>query len=42
MRDGEIELRPFAPADAEAIEAMLAEPDVKRWRMPTTTASTGG
>jgi aminoglycoside 6'-N-acetyltransferase len=31
MRDGDLELRPFEPADAEALEALLAEPEVKRW-----------
>jgi aminoglycoside 6'-N-acetyltransferase len=31
MRDGDLELRPFQPADAEALEALLAEPEVKRW-----------
>lgn len=31
MRDGDLELRTFDPADATAIEALLAEPEVKRW-----------
>jgi aminoglycoside 6'-N-acetyltransferase len=31
MRDGEIEVRGFRPADAEALEALFAEPGVKRW-----------
>jgi len=31
MRDGDLELRRFRPDDAEAIDALLAEPDVKRW-----------
>jgi aminoglycoside 6'-N-acetyltransferase len=31
MRDGDLELRRFEPGDAEAIEALLAEPAVKRW-----------
>jgi aminoglycoside 6'-N-acetyltransferase len=31
MRDGDLELRPFRPADAEALAALLAEPEVKRW-----------
>jgi aminoglycoside 6'-N-acetyltransferase len=31
MRDAEMELRPFEPADAAAMEEMLAEPEVKRW-----------
>jgi aminoglycoside 6'-N-acetyltransferase len=31
MRDGDIHLRPFAPADADALAALLAEPEVKRW-----------
>ena len=31
MRDGDLELRPFRPADAKAIEELLAEPEVKRW-----------
>jgi aminoglycoside 6'-N-acetyltransferase len=31
MRDGDIELRPFRPADAETLEALFAEPEVKRW-----------
>lgn len=31
MRDGDLELRPFRAADAEAVEALLAEPEVKPW-----------
>jgi aminoglycoside 6'-N-acetyltransferase len=31
LRDGDLELRPFTPEDAPVIEAMLAEPEVKRW-----------
>jgi aminoglycoside 6'-N-acetyltransferase len=31
MRDGDLELRPFRPEDAAAIEALLAEPEVRRW-----------
>ncbi len=31
LRDGELELRPFEPSDAEALEALLAEPEVTRW-----------
>jgi aminoglycoside 6'-N-acetyltransferase len=31
MRDGDLELRPFRPEDAPALEALLAEPEVKRW-----------
>lgn len=31
MRDGDLELRPFVPADAEAVEAILAEPEVEPW-----------
>ncbi len=31
MRDGDLELRPFRSADAEALEALFAEPEVKRW-----------
>jgi aminoglycoside 6'-N-acetyltransferase len=31
MRDGDLELRRFTPADAEGLEALLAEPEVKRW-----------
>jgi len=31
MRDGDLHLRLFTPADADALEALLAEPDVKRW-----------
>lgn len=31
MRDGDLVLRPFEPADAPAIEALLAEPEVLRW-----------
>jgi aminoglycoside 6'-N-acetyltransferase len=31
MRDGDLELRRFAPADEKALEALLAEPEVKRW-----------
>jgi aminoglycoside 6'-N-acetyltransferase len=31
MRDGDLELRRFEPADAEALEALLAEPEIKRW-----------
>ena len=31
MRDGDLELRRFRPGDAEALEALLSEPEVKRW-----------
>ncbi len=31
MRDGDLELRRFRPEDAEALEALLAEPEVRRW-----------
>ena len=31
MRDGELELRPFTPPDAAGLEALLAEPEVRRW-----------
>jgi len=31
MRDGDLELRRFEHADAAAVEALFAEPDVKRW-----------
>ena len=31
MRDGDLELRGFEPTDADALEALLAEPEVKRW-----------
>jgi hypothetical protein len=31
MRDGDLELRRFGPADAEALDALLAEPEVKSW-----------
>ncbi|MGI9081709.1 MAG: GNAT family N-acetyltransferase [Thermoleophilaceae bacterium] len=31
MRDGDLELRRFRAADAEALAALLAEPEVKRW-----------
>jgi aminoglycoside 6'-N-acetyltransferase len=31
MRDRELQLRPFRPADREALEAMFAEPEVKHW-----------
>jgi len=31
MRDGDLELRPPEPADADALAALLAEPEVKRW-----------
>lgn len=31
MRDGDLELRRFRPADAYALERLLAEPEVKRW-----------
>jgi aminoglycoside 6'-N-acetyltransferase len=31
MRDGDLELRPPTASDAEALEALLAEPEVKRW-----------
>jgi aminoglycoside 6'-N-acetyltransferase len=31
MRDGDLELRRFQPADAAALEALFAEPGVKRW-----------
>ncbi len=30
--EGDLELRPFEPADAELLQALLAEPEVKRWR----------
>ena len=31
MRDGDLVLRPFRPADAEALARLLREPEVKRW-----------
>jgi aminoglycoside 6'-N-acetyltransferase len=31
MRGGDLELRPFRPEDGAAIEALLAEPEVRRW-----------
>src|SRR3954465_8500189 len=31
LKDSDIELRPFAPADEPAMESMMAEPDVKKW-----------
>jgi aminoglycoside 6'-N-acetyltransferase len=31
MRDGDLELRRFEHADAAALEALLAEPEVERW-----------
>jgi aminoglycoside 6'-N-acetyltransferase len=31
MRDAELELRRFRPADAEDLEALFAEPEVRRW-----------
>ena len=31
MRDGELRLRPFEPADAGPLAALLAEPEVRRW-----------
>ncbi len=31
MRDREIELRPFEPSDAPALNALLEEPEVVRW-----------
>jgi aminoglycoside 6'-N-acetyltransferase len=31
MRDGDLELRRFRTGDAEALQALLAEPEVKRW-----------
>jgi len=31
MRDAELELRPLGSADVPAIEALLAEPEVRRW-----------
>lgn len=31
MRDGDLELRFFRPRDAEVLDALLAEPEVKRW-----------
>jgi aminoglycoside 6'-N-acetyltransferase len=31
MRDGELELRSFMSADSEGLEALFAEPEVKRW-----------
>jgi aminoglycoside 6'-N-acetyltransferase len=31
MRDGDLELRRFRPTDAEALAALFAEPEVKRW-----------
>jgi aminoglycoside 6'-N-acetyltransferase len=31
LRDGDLELRFIRPADAAALEALLAEPDVRRW-----------
>jgi aminoglycoside 6'-N-acetyltransferase len=31
MRDGDLELRRFRPTDADALAALFAEPEVKRW-----------
>jgi aminoglycoside 6'-N-acetyltransferase len=31
MHDGDLELRSFRPADSEALAALFAEPEVKRW-----------
>jgi aminoglycoside 6'-N-acetyltransferase len=31
MRDGDLELRRFSSADSDALEALFAEPEVKRW-----------
>lgn len=31
MRDGDLELRRFEHADAAAVEALFAEPEVRRW-----------
>jgi aminoglycoside 6'-N-acetyltransferase len=31
MRDGDLELRRFRSEDAEALSALFAEPEVKRW-----------
>jgi aminoglycoside 6'-N-acetyltransferase len=31
LTSAELELRPFEEADAQAIEALLAEPEVRRW-----------
>jgi aminoglycoside 6'-N-acetyltransferase len=31
MRDGDLELSPFHPADADALAALFAEPEVARW-----------
>jgi len=31
VRDGELRLRPFEPADAGPLAALLAEPEVRRW-----------
>jgi aminoglycoside 6'-N-acetyltransferase len=31
MRDGELELRGFRPSDAADLDALFAEPEVKRW-----------
>ena len=31
LTNAELELRPFEEADAQAIEALLAEPEVRRW-----------
>jgi aminoglycoside 6'-N-acetyltransferase len=31
MRDGDLELRGFRPEDSGALEALFAEPEVKRW-----------
>lgn len=31
MHDGDLELRGFRSADSEALEALFAEPEVKRW-----------
>jgi aminoglycoside 6'-N-acetyltransferase len=31
MRDGDLELRGLRPADREALAALFAEPEVKRW-----------
>jgi aminoglycoside 6'-N-acetyltransferase len=31
MQDGDLSLRRFEPADDDAVQALLAEPEVKRW-----------
>jgi aminoglycoside 6'-N-acetyltransferase len=42
MRDGDLFLRPFGPADAAALEAIMAEPEVGRWWVDGDYASEHG